>query len=340
MLTVIAKTRVWWAETDAAEEYLDGILDSFAAGVGATARAGLPDPAAVLPWAVLRRPTGERKTTGVTGTVLPAPEVAPPAERRVTDLPPGDAEGGPEGPAGTGGIRAPRAASPVRATRSPRAAATRSTGATRARTTASPASAIRRAPRVVRGWGSGGPELSGSGSGASGSGASGSADSAGIDDAEANTLTPDGVARLTAEREHLATVRRPEVIARIRSARELGDLKENSDYHAAREEQSFLEGRIQAIDAILRTAVVADAPAGGPQAASSGAAGIGSTVVLERDGETLTLMLVGSAEADLAAGRVSVASPVGRAALGQRPGDTMTVRTPGGEAAYKVLEVR
>jgi transcription elongation factor GreA len=104
----------------------------------------------------------------------------------------------------------------------------------------------------------------------------------------AATLTAEGAERLRAELAELIDVRRPEVVARIRSAKELGDLKENADYHAAREEQSFLEGRIQALQAKLRDAVIAIPPSAGQ------GADLGSSVTVEADGLTVTYTLVGS----------------------------------------------
>lgn len=145
-------------------------------------------------------------------------------------------------------------------------------------------------------------------------------------------VTADGLERL---RDELAGLigRRPGVVARIRAAKELGDLKENSDYTAAREEQSFLEGRIQALEAQLRVAVVAVAPTDGSRVVH------GSRVRVEGDGEELRLEIVGAAESDPAAGRISAASPVGRALLGATVGDEAIVRTPGGERRYRVLAI-
>jgi len=135
------------------------------------------------------------------------------------------------------------------------------------------------------------------------------------------------------ELKELIEVKRPEVIARIRTAKELGDLKENADYHAAREEQSFLEGRIQALEARLRDAVIIEAPAAGE------GANLGSRVVVESDGLEAEYTLVGSAEADPKAGRLSVVSPVGKALVGARAGDEVAVETPRGQAMYRVLKV-
>ncbi|MGK2851691.1 MAG: transcription elongation factor GreA, partial [Candidatus Limnocylindrales bacterium] len=146
-------------------------------------------------------------------------------------------------------------------------------------------------------------------------------------------LTADGVARLQAELAELTGVKRPEVIGRIRAAKELGDLKENADYQAAREEQSFLEGRVQAIEGLLRTAVVVAAPSIGS------AADLGSRITVEIDGLTDTYTLVGSAESNPGEGRLSVASPVGQALLGATPGTEVAVRTPRGSVTYRVVAV-
>ncbi len=146
-------------------------------------------------------------------------------------------------------------------------------------------------------------------------------------------LTVAGAARMHAELEHLTRVKRPEVIARIRTAKELGDLKENADYTAAREEQSFLEGRVQALEARLRTAVVVDAPARGARV------GLGSRVTVEADGETVTYTIVGGSESDPTAGRISSDSPVGRALVGRDFGDAIVVRTPAGERHYRIVEI-
>jgi transcription elongation factor GreA len=146
-------------------------------------------------------------------------------------------------------------------------------------------------------------------------------------------MTAEGEARLRAEHDELTRVRRPQVIARIRTAKEHGDLKENSEYHAAREEQSFLEGRVQAIEARLRSAVIVEAPAAGSRV------GLGSVVTLDDDGETVTYTIVGADESDPARGRISSSSPVGRALVGRGTGDFVVVKTPAGERRYRVLDV-
>jgi len=137
---------------------------------------------------------------------------------------------------------------------------------------------------------------------------------------------------MQSELEELTRARRPEVVARIKAARELGDLRENAEYHAAREEQSFLEGRVQLLEQRLRNAVIVTAE-------SSTGARLGSRITIEAGGETLTYTLVGSTEANPAAGRISTASPVGAALLGASAGSDVTVRTPRGDVHYKVVAV-
>lgn len=275
--------RIWWAPTDATEEYEDALLTAFAAGVPAAELAALPDHAVVLPWANLRSATGERKATGLTGSILAEPAAPPPPPTRVVVLPDGDAEG-------AHGEPPPRKSRPSRA------------GTT----------GVRKAPPLAA------AAVNGPGTG------DGAVDAA--------ALTRDGEARLRAELDELVG-RRPEVVARIRTAKEHGDLKENSEYHAAREEQSFLEGRIQAIENRLRTAVIVSAPAAGSRV------GLGSQVTLDDDGETVRYTIVGAADADPRGGRISSASPVGRALLGSDVGDVVTVVTPAGDRSYRVLAI-
>lgn len=151
--------------------------------------------------------------------------------------------------------------------------------------------------------------------------------------AEPVHFTADGLDRMRAELTELTTVRRPQVIERIVRAREHGDLKENADYTAAREEQSFLEGRVQAIEERLRLAVVVESPSETHRVV------IGSRVTTEFLDEQVVYEIVGSDEADPAAGRISNASPVGRALLGKAVGDEAVVQTPRGEARYRVVAI-
>ena len=138
---------------------------------------------------------------------------------------------------------------------------------------------------------------------------------------------------MRSELDELTRVRRPEVIDRVRLARQLGDLRENSEYAAAREEQSFLEGRIQQLEAQLRAAVVADQPL------DDGKVAVGSSVTVEVDGEARSLTIVGARESDPRAGRISYASPVGQALIGRVAGDEAIVRTPGGEVTYTIVSI-
>ncbi len=149
----------------------------------------------------------------------------------------------------------------------------------------------------------------------------------------AEALTPDGEARLRAELDELTRVKRPQVIARIRTAKEHGDLKENAEYHAAREEQGFLEGRIRAIEAKLKVAVVVAPTVRGANVE------IGSTVRVETDGDDATIRIVGAAEANAREGRISSISPVGAALMGRKVGDEVEIVTPGGRIRYVILEV-
>jgi transcription elongation factor GreA len=139
---------------------------------------------------------------------------------------------------------------------------------------------------------------------------------------------------LVAELEELRTNVRPAVIARVKAARELGDLKENADYEYARKEQSFMEGRIQTLEALIKMAVVVD------PSAPTESIGLGSTVVVEVDGEEETYEVVGSLEADPAKGRISNVSPVGKALYGRRAGEEVTASSPGGSVIYRIKEIR
>jgi transcription elongation factor GreA len=148
------------------------------------------------------------------------------------------------------------------------------------------------------------------------------------------SLSKEGLERLTAELTDLRDNARPQIIARVKAARELGDLRENADYEYARKEQSFIEGRIQALEQLIRSSVVIDGPV------SLDVVHLGSTVELEHEGERITYKIVGTAEASPSAGRLSDASPVGRALLGARVGDEVTVPLPGGAVLYRVVGVR
>jgi len=150
-------------------------------------------------------------------------------------------------------------------------------------------------------------------------------------------MTVAGEKRLRKELEELKSEARPRVIAAIAEAREHGDLKENAEYHAAREQQGFIEGRIQEIEGKLSNAQVIDV-AKLPQ---TGKVIFGVTVGLinlESD-EEVTYRIVGEDEADIKSGRISVTSPIARALIGKEEGDVVVVRTPGGEVEYEISSV-
>ena len=146
-------------------------------------------------------------------------------------------------------------------------------------------------------------------------------------------LTKEGLARLKEEYEHLVKVKRPQVTERIQRARDFGDLTENSEYDAARDEQSFIEGRITELEEILRNAQLIEAP-------KADFVVIGSTVVVSFNGEVEEFTIVGSLEADPANGKISNESPVGSALLGAKIGEIIEVTTPIVRVKYKILEIK
>jgi transcription elongation factor GreA len=149
-------------------------------------------------------------------------------------------------------------------------------------------------------------------------------------------ITQEGLDALRAELEQLETVARSEIAARIKTAREWGDLKENGEYHAAKEDQAHLETRIKRLQERLRGAKVVEANAG-----PSGVVAFGSTVEVRDDqsGRVATYTLVGAAEASAKDGRLSIESPVAEALLGAREGDDVTVATPSGARVFHVVRV-
>ena len=141
-------------------------------------------------------------------------------------------------------------------------------------------------------------------------------------------ITPEGLETVRKELDQLVTVRRPAIVAKIKAAREFGDLSENFEYHAAKNEQGFMEARIK-LEQIVKNHVLIRA------AKSSGVVNMGSTVRFQEDGEgDETYRIVGPAEADPKAGTVSYESALGKAMLGHRVGDEVEVKTPNG--AYRV----
>ncbi len=269
----LPRLRIWWAVTDAHEEYEDALLGAFAEHLPT----GLPlrhtDEPVALPWANLGSATDSAAVTGLSGSLL-------------------SLEATPDRPSN---VRRSDASATIRR----RAPSTPST----------PPRAARRTATTSTVGGAGGPNRD-----------------------QPTHLTADGLAALQTELERLREIERPQVVDRIKHARELGDLRENADYEAARNEQSFLEGRIQELERRLRTAVVI-------RSETRTSVALGSRVRYEVDGSSGELTIVGSAEADPASGRISAASPVGRALLGRRAGEEVTVTTPAAEIHYRIVEV-
>lgn len=151
-------------------------------------------------------------------------------------------------------------------------------------------------------------------------------------------MTPAGEAALRAELERLKKVERPRISQAIASAREHGDLKENAEYHAAREQQSFAEGRILEIEGKLSNAQVIDVA----NIPKTGKVIFGTTIDLVNvdTGETVTYRIVGEDEADVKKNLISVVSPIARALVGKEEGDIVTVKAPGGDIDYEIDAVR
>jgi transcription elongation factor GreA len=153
-------------------------------------------------------------------------------------------------------------------------------------------------------------------------------------------MTTGGADKLRAELDELKKVKRPAIIAAIAEAREHGDLKENAEYHAAREQQSFTEGRIQEIEAALSNSEIIDVKAVGANAGKKIV--FGATVDLfDVDSEKdVTYQIVGELEADIKQNLISITSPIARALIGKSVDDVVTVQAPGGAREYEIVDVR
>ncbi|WP_428354772.1 transcription elongation factor GreA [Methyloprofundus sp.] len=151
-------------------------------------------------------------------------------------------------------------------------------------------------------------------------------------------LTVAGAEKLQTELDELKTVTRPRIVEAIATARAHGDLKENAEYHAAREQQSFSEGRINEIEAKLSNAQIIDVT----KIDANGKVIFGATVEIEdlESEKKVTYQIVGQDEADIKAGRVSVGSPIARAMIGKEEEDVITVKTPGGVVDYEILSIK
>jgi transcription elongation factor GreA len=148
-------------------------------------------------------------------------------------------------------------------------------------------------------------------------------------------LTPDGVKQLRSELEDLKMNQRESISKRLREAIQMGDLSENADYHKAKEDQGFLEGRIQELEHILISAVIIE-----DSSAHRDIVDVGATITVQESGEEPEIYrIVGAQEADPPRGRISNESPIGSALLGGHVGDEVLVQTPGGELWFKILKI-
>jgi transcription elongation factor GreA len=151
-------------------------------------------------------------------------------------------------------------------------------------------------------------------------------------------ITVDGAEKLKAELQRLKSIERPRIIQAIAEARSHGDLSENAEYHAAKEQQGFVEGRIAELEAKMSHAQVID-----PKTVNAdGKVVFGATLNLmdEQSGQEVTYQIVGDYEADIAQGKISISSPIARALIGKAEGDIVEVQVPSGLRSYEILEVR
>jgi transcription elongation factor GreA len=150
-------------------------------------------------------------------------------------------------------------------------------------------------------------------------------------------LTPDGQADLKRELDELINIKRPELAVKLKEAVAEGDLKENANYHDAKEQQAFIEGRIQYLENILRSATIVSSSDGPADEVR-----IGCEVTIREDGseEDETYMIVGAAEANPREGKISQKSPIGEALLGHKKGDKVKVQTPSGTTVFKIRSIK
>ncbi|OGY94250.1 MAG: transcription elongation factor GreA [Candidatus Komeilibacteria bacterium RIFOXYC1_FULL_37_11] len=147
-------------------------------------------------------------------------------------------------------------------------------------------------------------------------------------------LTKEGLNKLKEELEHLKNNKRPQVSDRIKQAKELGDLSENAEYQEAKEEQSFVEGRILELERLIKTSSVAE------KASSDGRVHVGSQVKIDKEGQIMNFTIVGSTEADPVRGKISLESPFGEALMGKSVGDEAEINLPGRKTTCKILEIQ
>ena len=153
-------------------------------------------------------------------------------------------------------------------------------------------------------------------------------------------ITTKGADKLREELDELKKVKRPAIIQAIAEAREHGDLKENAEYHAAREQQSFTEGRIQQIEGTLSNADIIDVAAIGKNAGKKIVFGATVDLFDVAEEKDVTYQIVGELEADIKQNLISITSPIARALIGKSQDDVVTVQAPGGDREYEIVEVR
>ena len=148
-------------------------------------------------------------------------------------------------------------------------------------------------------------------------------------------LTPEGKADLEKELDELINIRRPDLAVKLKEAVAQGDLKENADYHDAKEQQAFVEGRIQYLENILRSATVIESEGNSDEVV------VGCHVTIREEGgdEDEVYMIVGAAEASPRDGKISYESPIGKALMNRKKGDKVRVKTPGGELVFKIRKI-
>ena len=300
----LSRARIWWSPTKEGELWEEALLDSFVKAAG------------TVPYAQLVTPTRAPRAHGLTAPLHDENAGKAAAKStHVTVLP----DGPEEVPPARGAARSARAAAARTAVAAARTTAARKAAAEKP--VSSRDNTPRRRPLPKYEPTTRARRLS--------------AFPPGIAAAPTH-LTAEGLANLRNELEELTTRGRPEVISRIKAARELGDLSENADYEAARKEQSFLEGRVQQLEQMIKSAVIIHTTS-----ESGSVVDLGSTVVVETDrhGEE-TFQIVGSAEADATAGKISFTSPIGRALMGRKAGEKIRVEIPQGSMDFLVLEVR
>jgi len=151
-------------------------------------------------------------------------------------------------------------------------------------------------------------------------------------------LTVSGAEKLRGELQELKSVQRPAIVTAIAEARSHGDLSENAEYHAAKERQAFIEGRIAELESKLANAQIINPTL----LDADGRCVFGATVDLEdiESGEVVTYQIVGDDEADIKQGKISISSPISRALIGKYPGDVAEVQAPGGVREYEILDVK